>query len=312
MSLNILYLAPPDDWPDYQRHLTGALAQIGLDAHLARDIDPAGVDYIIYAPQKDRETDFSRYPKCRAVLSLWAGVEHIVSNPTLTQPLARMADASLREGMVEWVMGHVLRYHLGMDAHITGQDGHWRDATVAPLARQRKVGILGLGALGTACATALAALNFQVSGWARKPRQIDAIDCLSGADGLLKLLQHAEILVALLPETAQTQNILNADRLALLPKGARILNPGRGALIDDAALLAALDAGHIAHATLDVFRTEPLPPDHPYWTHAQVTVTPHIASATRPDTAANFVADNIARVERGKPPIALVDRAAGY
>ena len=261
MSLNILYLAPSEDWPDYHRELTRALAQKGLDAHLAQDFDPASVDYIIYAPHQVRDTDFSRFTRCRAVLSLWAGVEHIVSNPTLTQPLASMADASLREGMVEWVTGHVLRYHLGLDAHITGQDGHWRDATVAPLARQRNVGILGLGALGAACATALAALNFQVSGWARKPRQIDAIDCLSGADGLSELLRRAEILVALLPDTAQTENILNADRLALLPKGARVINPGRGALIDDAALLAALDAGHIAHATLDVFRTEPLPPD---------------------------------------------------
>lgn len=119
-------------------------------------------------------------------------------------------------------------------------------------------------------------------------------------------------MVLLLPLTPATENTLNAYTLAALPQGAVVLNPGRGGLIDDAALLAALDSGQIGHATLDTFRSEPLPPAHPYWAHPRVTVTPHIASATRPRTAAQAVADNIARSEAGLPLLHLVDRQRGY
>ena len=126
------------------------------------------------------------------------------------------------------------------------------------------------------------------------------------------MLSRAEILVLLLPLTAATENILSTETLALLPKGATLINPGRGALIDDAALLAALDSGQIGQATLDVFRTEPLPADHPYWHHPKVTVTPHIASATRPESAAEAIAENIRRSEAGETLLHLVDRSAGY
>ena len=123
---------------------------------------------------------------------------------------------------------------------------------------------------------------------------------------------RADLLILLLPRTAETENLLNADRLALMPEGAVIINPGRGPLIDDDALIAALDAGRIAHATLDVFRVEPLPPDHPFWAHPKVTVTPHIAADTRADSAAKVVAENIRRGEAGEPFLHLVDRARGY
>jgi glyoxylate/hydroxypyruvate reductase A len=213
--------------------------------------------------------------------------------------------------MVEWVTGHVLRYHLGMDAQISGQNGTWAPL-IPPLARNRRVGFLGLGVLGSACAHALVALNFQVSGWSRASKSVAGIRCLSGDAGLAKLLQSSDILVLLLPLTPATENLLNAERLALLPKGAFVLNPGRGALIDDKALLGALDTGQIAHATLDVFRVEPLPPEHPYWAHPNVTVTPHIASDTRADSASLVIAENIRRNEAGEPMRFVVDRAAGY
>ncbi len=247
-------------------------------------------------------------------MSLWAGgVEKIVGNATLTQPLTRMVDEGLAEGMVEWVTGYVLRYHLGMDQDICRQDTDWQ-VHIPPLARDRKVGVLGLGELGTACAQALAALNFDVAGgWSRSPKTLDGITCHHGADGLAAVLAHSEILVLLLPATPATENKLNAQTLALLPKGARVINPGgRGDLIDDSALLEALNTGHIAHATLDVFRIEPLPRDHAYWAHPSVTVTPHIASETRPGTAAKVIAENIRRGEAGEPYLYLVDRTAGY
>jgi glyoxylate/hydroxypyruvate reductase A len=172
--------------------------------------------------------------------------------------------------------------------------------------------MLGLGELGTACARALAALNFPVTGWSRRARDIPGLRCLSGEDGLRQALEGAQIVVTLLPKTPGTENLLDAWHLAWLPRGAVIVNPGRGALIDDAALLAALDAGHIGHATLDVFRVEPLPPDHPYWHHPRVTVTPHIAAETRPDSASRVIAENIRRGEAGEPLLHRVDRAAGY
>ncbi|WP_113913179.1 2-hydroxyacid dehydrogenase [Roseovarius dicentrarchi] len=311
MAVNILFAAKPDRWPDYEAPLRRALDAAGLaEATLSTDIAPQDVDYIVLAPNGP-VTDFTPYTRCKAVLNLWAGVEDVVDNPTLTQPLARMVDHGLTQGMVEWVAGHVLRHHLGMDAHIHGQDGIWR-TDVPPLAEDRPVTILGLGALGCACAKALVSLGFDVTGWSRSAKDVPGVRCLHGDAGLRDALNTAQILVLLLPKTPETEDLMNADRLAMLPQGAVIINPGRGPLIDDDALLAALDAGHIAHATLDVFRTEPLPPAHPYWAHPAVTVTPHIASTTREETAAQVIADNIRRSEAGAPLLHLVDRDLGY
>lgn len=310
MSLNILFAARPAAWSDYETPLRQALEEAGIEAHLSPDIAPDQVDYIIYAPNGPVQ-DFTPFTRLRAVLSLWAGVETIVGNQTLRVPLARLADDGLRQGMVEWVTGHVLRYHLGMDAHIVNPDHRWQPSP-PPLSRDRPVTMLGLGELGAACALSLARLGFPVTGWSRSLKQIDGIRCLHGADGLAQALDGAEIVVLLLPNTPSTENTLNAETLAQLAPGARVINPGRGPLIDDTALLAALDSGQIAHATLDVFRTEPLPADHPYWSHPRVTVTPHIASETRADSAARTIIANIKRAETGAPLHALVNRDTGY
>ena len=310
MSVNVLFAARPDHWRTYETPLKQALAAAGVDATLTTSAAPEDVDYIVYAPNSEVQ-DFTPYTRAKAVLNLWAGVENIVGNPTLKIPLARMVDHGLTQGMVEWVTGHVLRHHLGMDRHILGQDGEWR-AEAPPLATHRRVTMLGLGALGTACAQMLAHLGFPVTGWSRRAKYIPGITCLSGEDGLQAALQAADILVLLLPLTDETENLLDARTLALLPEGSMIVNPGRGPLIDDEALIAALDRGQVAHATLDVFREEPLPPEHPFWAHPGVTVTPHIASETRPETAAQVVAENIRRGEAGAPFLHLVDRAHGY
>jgi glyoxylate/hydroxypyruvate reductase A len=304
--MTTVLFAAPSLWPEYQAELPQALAEAGVAAEVVTEAAPGTVDYIVYAPSSPLQ-DFTAYTRTKAVLSLWAGVERVVGNATLTHPLCRMVDPGLTEGMVEWVVGHALRHHLGMDRHIVNP-GHVWDPTCPPLARERPVTVLGMGALGAACAAALRALNFPVTGWSRTEKP----GCLHGEAGLQKALSNAEIVVLLLPKTAETENLLNAERLALLPKGAVILNPGRGALIDDAALLAALDAGHIGYATLDVFRVEPLPADHPFWTHPRVTVTPHIAADTRAYSAARVIAENIRRGEAGEPFLHLVDRARGY
>ncbi len=309
--LNILFAAGDDRWPEYRPLLTDRFDKEELEVNLSLEIAPEDVDYIIYAPDSALQ-DLSPYVNCKAVMSVWAGAEAIVGNQTITQPLCRMVDSEgLARGMVEWVTGHVLRYHLGMDRHIVNPDQIWH-CDSPPLAQQRKVTVLGLGELGQACANMLATIGFQVSGWSRNLKSIEGITCHAGDDGLISALTDAQFVVLLLPSTPATENVINAERLAVLAKGAFVINPGRGPLIDDAALLAALSSGQVAHATLDVFRVEPLPQDDPYWAHPNVTVTPHIAADTRPLTASKTLVANIAGHERGEALKHVVDRSAGY
>jgi len=307
---NVLFAGTDENWETYKALIPEALKARGVTAVFSRDFAPETVDYIVYSPLGPVQ-DFTPFTRLKAVLSLWAGVERIVGNKTLKAPLCRMVDNGLKKGMAEWVAGHCLRYHLGMDAHIVNPKHEWRSGMAPPLAEDRTIGILGLGELGQACATALNCLGFKVTGWSSL-KNIDGIVCFAGADGLNALLARSEILVLLLPQTADTTHVLNIESLAKMPKGACILNPGRGPLIDDDALIAALNAGHISHATLDVFAKEPLPQGHAYWTHPNVTVTPHIASETRPKSAAQVVAENVKRGEDRTPLLFQVDSRLGY
>ena len=310
MTIKILFSANEENWKRYKAPLQDALDDKSLDYELGTTITPSEVDYIIYAPSSSLQ-DFSPYTKLKAVLNLWAGVEGVTNNKTLKVPLARMVDSGLTDGMVEWVTGHTLRHHLGIDKHIHGQDGIWR-SYVPPLAKDRIITILGLGTLGTACGIALKRLGFNVRGWSRREKKVDGILCFYGDEQIDSSLMDADIVVLLLPDTPLTQNILNQHTLNLLKRGAFVLNPGRGPLIDDDALLAALDSGQIEHATLDVFRIEPLPQNHQYWSNNKVTVIPHKASETRPKTASQVIAMNIERAENGQELLYLVDRENGY
>ena len=310
MTIKILFSANEENWKRYKAPLQDALDDKSLDYELGTTITPSEVDYIVYAPSSSLQ-DFSPYAKLKAVLNLWAGVEGVTNNKTLKVPLARMVDSGLTDGMVEWVTGHTLRHHLGIDKHIHGQDGIWR-SYVPPLAKDRVITILGLGTLGTACGIALKRLGFNVRGWSRREKRVDGIQCFYGDEQIDSSLMDADIVVLLLPDTPLTQNILNQHTLNLLKRGAFVLNPGRGPLIDDDALLAALDTGQIEHATLDVFRIEPLPQNHQYWSNNKVTVIPHKASETRPKTASQVIAMNIGRAENGQELLYLVDRENGY
>ena len=310
MTIKILFSANEENWKRYKAPLQDALDDKSLDYELGITITPSEVDYIIYAPTSSLQ-DFSPYTKLKAVLNLWAGVEGVTNNKTLKVPLARMVDSGLTDGMVEWVTGHTLRHHLGIDKHIHGQDGIWR-SYVPPLAKDRIITILGLGTLGTACGVALKRLGFNVRGWSRREKRVDGILCFYGDEQIDSSLMDADIVVLLLPDTPLTQNILNQHTLNLLKRGAFVLNPGRGPLIDDDALLAALETGQIEHATLDVFRIEPLPQNHQYWSNNKVTVIPHKASETRPKTASQVIAMNIERAENGQELLYLVDRENGY
>ena len=310
MTIKILFSANEENWKRYKAPLQDALDDKFLDYELGTTSTPSEVDYIVYAPSSSLH-DFSPYTNLKAVLNLWAGVEGVTNNKTLKVPLARMVDSGLTDGMVEWVTGHTLRHHLGIDKHIHGQDGIWR-SYVPPLAKDRVITILGLGTLGTACGIALKRLGFNVRGWSRREKRVDGILCFYGDEQIDSSLMDADIVVLLLPDTPLTQNILNQHTLNLLKPGAFVLNPGRGPLIDDDALLAALDSGQIEHATLDVFRIEPLPQNHQYWSNNKVTVIPHKASETRPKTASQVIAMNIERAENGQELLYLVDRENGY
>ncbi len=300
--MKVLFAA--DGWEKWAPAIRAACPE----AELLQSAPADGVDAIIYAPNGPG-CDFAAYPSARLVQSLWAGVERIAPDPRLTQPLARMVDPGLEQGMIDYCAGWVLRLHLGMDRY--AQDGVWRNGMVPPLATDRRVTVLGAGALGQAVARALKGLGFDVASWSASGRGAAGVPAFA-AEALPDALARAEILVLLLPDTAATRGLVNARTLALLPRGAAVINPGRGTLIDDAALLAALDAGHLDRAVLDVFGTEPLPPDHPFWAHPRVVVTPHIASETRVGTAAQVVAENLRRVMRGETPLHLVDRQKGY
>ena len=308
--INILFAAQPDQFPIYKEYLIQFLKKKNISAYLSMELPPKIVDYIVYAPNSVI-TNLSPYTRCKAVLNLWAGVEKIVGNETLTQPLCRMVDSGLQQGMTEWVVGHTLRYHLGMDRHIINPNKIWENDP-PPLAKDRSISILGLGVLGTACAKSLSQLGFKVNGWSKSPKEIPNVATYHGNSKLKTVLNSAEILILLLPDTPNTQSIINIKTLSYLPLGSVLINPGRGSLIDDDALISALTAGHVSAACLDVFRTEPLPPNHPYWLMPNVTVTPHIASATRAATAAEVIVENIVRGQKGLPFLYQVDRKSGY
>ncbi|MDK8871924.1 glyoxylate/hydroxypyruvate reductase A [Paracoccus sp. SSJ] len=306
--MKVLFAAPARLWDAWSPALRDACPEM----ELCREGDPAGFDALIYAPGYPEDgtvLDFTPFTRARLVQSLWAGVERIVTNPTLTQPLCRMVDPGLAQGMVDYCAGWALRAHLGMDRY--AQDRIWRNHLTPPLARERGMTVLGMGELGRAVASALTGLGFRVTGWSQSGRPVPGIEVLAGA-ALPEALRRADVLICLLPDTPETRNLLDADRLALLPQGATVINAGRGTLIDERALLAALDQGRPGHAVLDVFRSEPLPPDHPFWAHPGVTVTPHVAAETRPVSAAPVVAENLRRAMRDEPLLHLVDRARGY
>lgn len=255
-----------------------------------------------------------RLPALRAVFSLGAGVEHILRDPSLPPhvPLVRMVDPGLVAGMNEYVLWAVLHHHRQMPRYEVQQSqSHWAQ-WVPPLPQQRRVGILGLGQLGGTCAATLAGLGFDVAGWSRTHRTLAQVKIYAGPDELPSFLARTEILVCLLPLTAQTENLLDAHRLSMLPRGASLINVARGRHVVEADLIAALDAGHLESATLDVFREEPLPASHPFWQHPKIRLTPHISALTQIETAAQTLAENVRRLYAGEPMIGLVDRQRGY
>lgn len=312
-SRTIGVVLPPDEQATFPQALEAAVAKAGRPLKVVPDAPPHEVDYLVWNVDSG-VTDFAPYTRLRAILNTWAGVEGVVGRVRWPArvPLARMVEPGMNEGMAEYFTAHALRYHLDIDrAQAQSAAGLWQKWE-PPLARDRTVGILGLGALGTAAAAMLCPIGFRLLGWSRTAREVAGVDCRHGPDGLDAVLDRAEILILVLPLTPATRNLMDARTLSLMPRGACLINAGRGPLIDDDALLAALASGRLRHATLDVFRDEPLPPGHPFWRHPGITVTPHIAAITRPGSAAEAIVAQIGRDLDGLALQHVVDPARGY
>jgi glyoxylate/hydroxypyruvate reductase len=253
-------------------------------------------------------------PNLKLILSLGAGVDHILCDPHLPRgvPIVRLVDPYLIDAMSEYVVLQVLRLHRqDLDYRAQQEAAIWGELEQKN-AGERPIGILGFGAIGQDAGRRLKGLGFDVALWGRREKTVEGLVGYAGESGLPALLGRSEILVCLLPLTAATQGILNASTFALLPQGAGLINAGRGGHLVEEDLIPALDAGRLSAAALDVFREEPLPPAHPFWRHPRILVTPHIAGATNPGTAAPIVLDNIRRFEEGRALLNQVDPAQGY
>ena len=250
----------------------------------------------------------------RLIVSLGMGVDHLLADDKLPTgvPIVRIMDDGLIGQMSEYAIFWALRHHRDIDKYAASQRAKaWKPLDFVDTLH-RRIGVMGLGTIGQDTARKFAALGFPTAGWSRTAKTLQGIETFHGTDGFAKFLSRSDILVDVLPLTRETHGILGAKAFAALPNGAFFINMARGGHVVDADLLATLDSGHLSGAVLDVFNTEPLPADHPYWTHPKVRVTPHIAGATNPRTASPGVIENIKRLRAGQPLIHTVDPKTGY
>ena len=311
--MKLMFVSQEDrakDWRDEMRkHFPEMTFLIWPDD---KGVDLDTVDYCL--AWKPPARVLSRLSGLKYLQSLGAGVDGLLMDPDLPShiPISRMVDRSLVQGMTEYILYNVIHYHRKMGNYAEQQAARtWRTLQQAD-PRTRRIGIMGLGELGRDAAKKMLPLEFDIASWSRSPKDMLGITSYEGHVGFDAFLARTDILICLLPLTDATRGIINSDNLAKLPEGAVVINCARGAHVVDDDLLEALDADHIAGACLDVFNEEPLPADHRYWSHPKVRITPHTASLTNAHSAGEYVAENIRRVERGEPPLNIVDLDAGY
>ena len=308
---NLLLITPPG-WGRYWDEPLAA-ANIttlvdGRDAYAPGDIDYA----LGFRP---RPGFLKTLPNLKAIFSLGAGIDGFLVDPDFPRhvPLVRFVDETLSREMAQYVVMHVLIQHRGERMFQAAQrEAKWRQTMLARRTEDTRIGILGLGEIGTYVGERLRDLGFHVSGWSRTRKHIAGITSYAGEDERDSFLARTDILVCVLPLTSSTRHILNAELFAKLPKGAYVINVARGGHLVEADLIAALDSGHLAGATLDVFEIEPLPEASPIWKHEKIIVTPHIAAITSPTAAARNVIDGIAAMERGETLANVVDMSREY
>ena len=307
----LLFYSQFDDPADWGRHLRDAMP--GLDFRVwpeVGDLEDIEAALVWKAP----EGELRKFPNLKLIINLGAGVDSIVKDRTLPVgiPIVRIADDEMSRMMAQFVLAAVLRHYRDFVTFARAQKERRWHYVHPHEAAECSVGVMGLGNLGGMAASELVRQGFRVAGWARTPKSIEGVESFHGDSGLAPFLARSGILVVMLPLTPETEGILGEKTLALLPRGAKVVNVGRGRLVDEDALIAALRSGQVAEATLDVFRTEPLPKDSPLWDFDQVLVTPHLASVAIPRTAARQVAENLRRLAAAEPLLNVVDPARGY
>jgi glyoxylate/hydroxypyruvate reductase len=303
----------PEPWIERFRALMPERRVFGL----VEAFDHAEVRYV--ASWKHPPGSLAAFPNLRILFSLGAGVDHLLGDPQLPKvPLVRVVDADLTNRMSEYVVLHCLMHLRRQRRHDEQQRRKiWFDDRFQPGAHEVRVGIMGLGILGQDAARKLMVMGLDVAGWSRSARTLEGMQTFAGEEGLTPFLARTDILVCLLPLTEATRGILNRALFKCLARDGRLggpilINAGRGGLQVERDILAALDDGTLQAATLDVFETEPLPPDSPLWTHPAVTVTPHNAAMSNPDSIAEQIVAQVRAVERGEPLRNVVDPRLQY
>lgn len=306
----LVFYSPVDDARAWGEALAAELPD--LDFRVDPDVgDAADIRYALaWLPPKNF---FARFPNLQLVTNLGAGVDALVRRDDLVPvKFSRLSDPGMVAMMTSYVVFAVTRYARDIPVFERAKKrDEWEYVHPRALS-EIKVAVLGLGELGGPAARMLATMGFTVSGWSRSPKDIPGVASHTGREGLERVLAENEIIVSLLPLTPDSRGLLGEAAFARMPKGAKFINASRGAVVDEAALIAALRSGQVGEATLDVFESEPLPPGHPFWSLDNVLITPHIASITVPKLAARDVAESIRRVRQGLPPLHEVDPGRGY
>lgn len=311
MAGAIAYISRDTDGVHWKKVLEAGLGPVDF-----RTLDSLGnkEDIEVALAWKPPAGLIASFPNVKLIVSLGMGVDHLLADDRLPAgvPIVRIMDDGLVGQMSEYAIYWALRHHREIDKYAASQRARqWKPEDFVDTI-DRRIGVMGLGSIGQDTAGKFAALGFPTAGWSRTAKNLPGIETFHGADGLQRFLARTDILIDVLPLTRDTHGLLDAKAFAALPKGAYFINMARGGHVVDDALLAALASGQISGAALDVFNVEPLPQDHPYWTHPKVHVTPHIAGATNPRTASPGVIENIKRMRAGQALIHTVDPKTGY
>jgi len=309
--MSVLLISTIGPMPDWLAALKAAFPDD--DVRGVPDVgDPAQVEIALIATPN--AALLGKLTGLKLIVALRAGVDDLLAVPGIkpSVPICRAQEPGGDKMIDEYVLMHVLRHHRNMPEFIAAQARReWINPGVK-FAEERSVGFMGLGVIALSAARRVRDLGFKTAAWTRTPKSEPGIESFAGPAQLEPFLKRTEILVNVLAVTPETSKIVNAKTLAMLPKGASFINIGRGESVDDDALIAALDGGHLSHATLDVYRVEPLPKDHSFWAHPKITLMPHTSRRPRANRIIPHAVENIRRFRAGRPLLQLVDRARGY
>jgi glyoxylate/hydroxypyruvate reductase A len=320
MTLQVVLCVRESAAHEWLQGLNGALAERGVEANVwwrdaalseAQKDAPQADVAVVWRPP---EALFTEQRRLRTVFNLGAGVDALLALPTFPRSvqLIRLEDAGMAPALAEYVLAAVLRVYRGFDRYSLLQAAcEWKPGKL----RDRSgytIGVLGLGVIGRAIASSLVRHGFAVRGFAQTPKQIKGVDCRAGEAAFDAFLDGLDVLINVLPLTRETRGLLDRTALRRLAAGAHVINVGRGATLVDADLLALLDEGHLGGATLDVFATEPLPANHPFWRRSEILITPHVSAVTEWRPSVRQVADKLVALSRGGRVSGIVDLSRGY